>query len=94
MGFDTAEIAHQHYYKEKGMIRLPLDRYSIELLSIIDGKFRFEDAYGKIEQVKIIHAYANVISYDFLIENKIMSRRPKDLEDIRQLEMRRNNSNK
>jgi hypothetical protein len=34
------------------------------------------------------------MSYDFLIKNKIMTRRPKDLEDIRQLELRRSQSEK
>ena len=92
MGYETTDIESQKYYESKGVIRLPLNRYSIELLSIIDGKFTFKDAYQKAETVKLINEVGKVISYDFLIENKIMSRRPKVLEDIRQLEIRRKGS--
>lgn len=88
-GYDTTEIESQKYYSVKGLIRLPLERYSIELLSIIDGKFSFDQAYDASERVKIIREDVPVMSYDYLIENKLMARRPKDLEDVRQLEMRR-----
>jgi Nucleotidyl transferase of unknown function (DUF2204) len=90
MGFETSDIENQKYYKVKGVIRLPLERYTIELLSIIDGKFTFLEAYQKGESFKIIAAIGKVMSYEYLIENKIMARRPKDLEDIRQLEIRKN----
>jgi hypothetical protein len=52
------------------------------------------DAYQKAEKVKLINEVGLVMSYDFLIKNKIMTRRPKDLEDIRQLELRRSQSEK
>ncbi len=94
MGFETTDIEKQKYYEVKGIVRLPLDRYTIELLSIIDGKFTFMDAYQKAEKVKLINEVGMVMSYDFLIENKITARRPKDLEDIRQLEIRRNQTEK
>jgi hypothetical protein len=94
MGFETKDIEKQKYYELKGVVRLPLERYTIELLSIIDGKFTFMDAYQKAEKVKLINEVGLVMSYDFLIKNKIMTRRPKDLEDIRQLELRRSQSEK
>ena len=94
MGYDTTDISSQKYYEQKGLIRLPLDRYSIELLSIIDGKFTFTQAYNKAENVRIINAICPVISYEFLIENKLISKRLKDLGDIRQLEIRKNQSRK
>ena len=89
MGYDTTDIDSQKYYEQKGLIRLPLDRYSIELMSIIDGKFTFTEAYAQAERVKIIDSFCPVISYEFLIENKLISNRAKDLEDIRQLEIRK-----
>jgi hypothetical protein len=93
-GFETTEIESQKYFEVKGLINLPLDRFSIELLSIIDGGFTFKDAYEKAESLKIIDTQAKVMSYEYLIQNKIMARRPKDLEDIRQLELRKNISKK
>jgi len=88
-GFATEEVEKVKYYEVKGLIRLPMERYSIELLSIIDGKFTFQSAYEKAESLTIVKETARVMSYEYLIENKIMARRPKDLEDIRQLEIRR-----
>lgn len=58
---------------------------------MIDGKFNFQDAYKNAEKVKLINEVSPILSYQFLIENKITARRPKDLEDIRQLELRRGN---
>lgn len=91
-GFETNDIENQKYYKVKGVINLPLDRFTIQFLSIIHGKFSFNDAYGQVEIFKIIEHTGKVMSYDYLIKNKIMARRPKDLEDIRQLELRNKKS--
>ncbi len=88
-GFDTSEIRQGQTTDAKGFIRLLLDRYSIELLSNIDGKFSFEDAIAASESLTIINHEAKVLGYDHLVQNKIMARRPKDLEDVRQLEIRR-----
>ncbi|MEQ8424871.1 MAG: nucleotidyltransferase, partial [Cyclobacteriaceae bacterium] len=79
-GFETAEIDKQKYFKTKGIIRLPLERFTIELLSIIDGNFTFQQAYQKAETARIGEHSGNVMSYEYLIQNKIMARRPKDLE--------------
>jgi hypothetical protein len=87
-GFETNDIESQKYYKVKGVINLPLERFTIQFLSIIHGKFSFNDAYLQAEIFKIIDHDGKVMSYDYLIKNKIMARRPKDLEDIRQLELR------
>jgi Domain of unknown function (DUF1814). len=88
-GFETSEIEDQKYYQVKGLINLPLERFSIELLALIDGKFSFQEAFEKADTFKVIDHVANVMSYDYLIQNKITARRPKDIEDIRQLELRR-----
>jgi Nucleotidyl transferase of unknown function (DUF2204) len=87
-GFETTDLEDQKYYKVKGVINLPLERFTIQFLSIIHGKFSFEDAYRQAEVFKVVEHKGKVMSYDYLIKNKIMARRPKDLEDIRQLELR------
>lgn len=88
-GFETEDIEKVKHDEVRGLIRLAMERYSIELLSIIDGKFTFKSAYEKSETLTIVNENAKVMSYEYLIQNKIMARRPKDLEDIRQLEIRR-----
>lgn len=87
-GFETDEIEKQKYYLVKGVINLPLERFMIQFLSIINGKFTFADAYKEAETFEILEHAGKVMSYDYLIRNKIMARRPKDLEDIKQLERR------
>jgi len=86
-------VESKKYYEVKGLICLPLERFSIELLSIIDAKFSFQEAYKEAESFKILDSQSKVMSYEYLLQNKIMARRPKDLEDIRQLEMRRKGEN-
>nr|ACN58994.1 conserved hypothetical protein [uncultured bacterium BLR19] len=88
-GFETRDLEKQKHENTKQVIILPLDRFTIELLSMIDGKFSFDAAYQMADSMKVIDYDAKVINYDFLIQNKLMSRRPKDIEDIRQLEIRR-----
>ena len=90
-GFDTAEIEEVAFDPKKGFIRIPFDSFYIELLSIIDGKMPFEEAYEQAFDFHIKSTAVKVIGYDALIQNKLMSRRAKDLEDITQLERRKSN---
>ncbi len=89
-GFDVSGVVKVQEYETKGFIRLPLHKFYIELIAIIDGKINFDDAYKR----SIINTISNdleirVIGYDDLLETKAMTRRPKDLEDIKQLEAAR-----
>lgn len=88
-GFDTMELEKPINYETKGFIRIPLDHFYVELLSSIDGKMKFEEVYNRAFSFKINATIVKVIGYDELIQNKIMSRRAKDLEDIAQLEKRK-----
>lgn len=56
----------------------------------IDGKLDFDTTYFKAYKFDLQGTIVPVIGYDELIQNKIMSRRAKDLEDIAQMEQRRN----
>jgi predicted nucleotidyltransferase len=85
-GFDTSGLNQITAYETKGFIRLPLDNFYIEIMAIIDGKMRFDDAYERAYNLDLEGVNLKVIGYDDLIQNKIMTRRPKDLEDITQLE--------
>ena len=65
-----------------------MDSFFVELLAIISGKLDFEETSEKAIQFDFSGVQVPVIGYDDLIQNKIMSRRAKDLEDIAQLERR------
>lgn len=89
-GFETDainDLASQALLKT--FIRLPVDNFFIELLSSIDGKFSFEEAYENVFNFQLQDVVVPVIGYNNLIQNKIMARRAKDLEDIAQLEKRK-----
>ena len=88
-GFDTSPIGQLKDYDLKGFIRLPVEPFFIEIMAIIDGKLNFHQAYKKAFQFNFEGVMVPVIGYDELIQNKIMLRRAKDLEDIAQLGKRR-----
>jgi hypothetical protein len=87
-GFETTQIEHlQKYDSVKSLIRLPLrDNFDIELLSLISGKFSFETAYSSAEESIMGGVPIKIIDYAHLIENKMMSRRMKDLLDVSELD--------
>jgi hypothetical protein len=78
----------------KAFIRLPLESFYVELLAIIDGRLDYNEVYSRTYNFNISEELSvKVIGYDDLIQNKIMARRVKDLDDIAQLERRRNKQN-
>ncbi len=89
-GFDTTDLAKITEYETKGFIRLPLENFYLELLAIIDGKMKFDDVYQRSFDFNLEGVPVKVIGYDDLIQNKLMARRAKDLEDITQLERAKN----
>ncbi len=88
-GYDTSELENSAYDSAQGFIRIPLSQFYLELLSNIDGKMQFDEVYKRAYSFTINSTIVKVIGYDELIQNKIMSRRAKDLEDIAQLEKRK-----
>lgn len=88
-GFDTSGLEKLSNYETKGFIRIPLSQFYLELIATIDGKMKFEEVYKRAYSFTVNSTIVKVIGYDELIQNKIMSRRAKDLEDIAQLEKRK-----
>lgn len=88
-GFDTSGLEKLSNYETKGFIRIPLSQFYLELIATIDGKMKFEEVYKRAYSFTVNSTIIKVIGYDELIQNKIMSRRAKDLEDIAQLEKRK-----
>lgn len=87
-GFDCSDIEHLKKYDQvKSLIRLPLnEHFDIELLSLIDGKFTFEEAFLSANETVIKDIPIKIIDYVHLIKNKLGSHRAKDLHDIAELE--------
>ncbi len=89
-GFDVSPVKKNSDLLTKGFIRIPLESFFVELLSVIDGELKFEESYARAYSFDLEGIQVPVIGYDDLLQNKIMSRRAKDLEDIAQLERRKN----
>ncbi len=87
-GFDCSDIKLlKKYDRVKSMIRLPLrDNFDIELLSLIDGRIPFDEAYKVADVINIADIPVKIINYVHLIQNKLGSHRPKDLHDIAELD--------
>jgi predicted nucleotidyltransferase component of viral defense system len=65
----------------------PLDPM-VELITRFSSKIKFEDAYARSESHSIDNQHIRrwrVISFEDLIESKILSGRPKDLLDVQEL---------
>jgi hypothetical protein len=63
----------------------------IDLLTFFDASLSFEKAYSKKEVYQIEeNITANFISYETLIDMKLLARRDKDLWDVAQLDKIRN----
>ena len=93
-GFSTSEIEGAAKDFLKTFIRIPLESFFVELLAIIDGKLDYNEVYARAYDFKVDdNLSVKVIGYEDLIQNKIMTRRSKDLEDISQLERRRKGQN-
>jgi hypothetical protein len=73
---------------KKTFIRLPFDILNVEFLTHIPGEISFSDSYKKAENILIENISVKVISLDHFIINKKATNRPKDLNDIIELEKR------
>lgn len=89
-GFDITPLKNLTGNSESSFVRLPLDNFYVELIAKIDGKLLFDETYQNAMQFNVGDITVPVIGYNDLIQNKLLSRRAKDLEDIAQLERRKN----
>jgi predicted nucleotidyltransferase len=89
LGYDTSEIENSNKELSETVIRLPLESFYIELLPFLDGKNEFYPVYHRAKIITVNEIKMKVICYDDLIESKANVHRAKDLEDIAQLEKRK-----
>ena len=92
LGKDVSEFrAETTPDPKQSFFRFEFDRFTIDFLPDLPGLSKFRRSYNAREVSKLKETKIDFISYDDLIENKKTQGRPKDIEDIKELEKRRSN---
>ena len=94
LGYDISDFKKNNKALSETVIRLPLESFYIEMLPFLDGKSDFYSVYGRADSITVEGLTVKVISYDDLIMCKANAHRAKDLEDIAQLERRKQQNKK
>ncbi len=74
---------------KRSFFRLERPQFTLDFLPEVPGMPRFREVLASKEAIKLGDIEIPVIGYDHLIMNKQALGRPKDQEDIRQLELKR-----
>jgi predicted nucleotidyltransferase len=92
LGYDISDFEKSTKTLSETIIRLPLESFYIEMLPFLDGKSDFDSIHKRSDSITVEGLTVKVISYDDLIACKANVHRAKDLEDIAQLERRKQQS--
>lgn len=84
-GFASPELSPALLTLEKSIIRMGVPPFKIEVITYIDG-VNFGECFPRRSRVEIDGCPVNVIGRDDLLKNKKASGRPKDLDDLNELE--------
>jgi hypothetical protein len=93
LGLDVTEFKDEVAPNpKKSFFRLEQENSNIDFLPTLLGLSKFRSSYnnrivGKIQEIEVPY-----INYDDLIESKLALARSKDIEDIEQLKIRRDNA--
>lgn len=87
-GIDVADLKKAIFDPEKSFLRIPALGIRAEFLPEIPGLISFNDAYNNASNLNLGEVSVKVLSYDDLIKNKTSLNRPKDQQDIDELEKR------
>ncbi|TDX02113.1 nucleotidyltransferase [Dinghuibacter silviterrae] len=74
---------------KKSFFRLEYDKFTVDFLPELPGLSKFYDSYHQREYSKVGNIEIPFINYADLIANKQTQGRAKDIEDIKQLKLRR-----
>lgn len=77
---------------KKSFFRLEYEKFTVDFLPELPGLSRFHHSYSKKELSRIGSIEIPIINYTDLIANKQFQGRAKDIEDIQQLKLRRNDA--
>lgn len=91
-GFEVPdEFRNLEDIRNRGLIRLPLEKFYIEFLADVGKDFQFDELYPRCQHTAVNDKLEiNVIGYSDLVNLKISVHRAKDLEDVKNLERVRN----
>ncbi|HRJ88848.1 MAG TPA: nucleotidyltransferase [Pyrinomonadaceae bacterium] len=84
-GFDSPDLSPSLLMLEKSIIRMGVPPFKIEVITHIDG-VKFDECYPRKNRIEIDGCPASVICLEDLLINKKASGRPKDLNDVIELE--------
>lgn len=84
-GFDSPDLSPSLLMLEKSIIRIGVPPFQIEVITYIDG-VNFDECYPRRSPVEIDGCPVSVIGRDDLLNNKKASGRPKDINDLIELE--------
>lgn len=84
-GFSSFNLTVSDFTKPGNVIQLGYPPLRIDLLTAIDG-VTFEECFQNMRQVTIGNLTVNFIGYNDLLRNKRESGRPKDIDDIENLQ--------
>ncbi len=87
-GLASDELSPELFTLEKSIVRMGIAPFKIEVITHIDGVY-FADCYSRRMDTEIDGCAAKVISYNDLLVNKQASGRPKDINDL--IELQRKN---
>ena len=85
-GFDVPELKAELFLRDDQIVRLGEPPLRIEILTTISG-VTFAECYPRRIRGNLRGLKVNVISLQQLKKNKAASGRPKDLDDLQQLEI-------
>jgi len=85
-GFDVPELKAELFLRDDQIVRLGEPPLRIEILTTISG-VAFAECYPRRIRANLRGLKVNVISLQQLKKNKAASGRPKDLDDLQQLEI-------
>lgn len=84
-GFSSFKLSKEDFIKPGNVIQLGRPPLRIDLLTEIDG-VTFEECFKNRKEVLIEGMRVNFIGYNDLLKNKRKSGRPRDIDDIENLE--------
>lgn len=84
-GFDSPELSPSLLMLEKSIIRMGVPPFKIEVITHIDG-VKFDECYPRRSKFEIDGCPVSVIGRDDLLKNKKASGRPKDINDLIELQ--------
>jgi predicted nucleotidyltransferase len=84
-GFDLPNLKPEIFLEKDRIIRFGEPPLRIEILTSISG-VSFDDCFSRRARVRLDGLRVNLISLEDLKKNKVASGRPKDLDDLTELE--------